>query len=283
MGTDVSLTLDDGVALITFNRPDRKNTLNSGMVQGLSDAYQRCDDDDDVRAVVVTGSGDSFCAGADLGDGTAFGAVDHAGFSSCPLDFQAYQVRKPVIAACNGHAIGVGLGIATQCDLRILADDALYGFLQVRRGVVADFGSHYLLPRVVGLEVALELLTLGRRYTGNELQAMGFCRRALPAEKVLPEALALAREYAENCSPLVVAQSKRLLWTALDQARCSAEAEETTVLTSNMGSPDALEGGMAFFERRAPRWEASVGADCPQISRSTHTDKPDQKQSTTDS
>ena len=278
MGTDVSLTLDDGVALITFNRPERKNTLNSGMVQGLSDAYQRCDDDDDVRAVVVTGSGDSFCAGADLGDGTAFGTVDDAAFSSCPLAFQAYQVRKPVIAACNGHAIGVGLGIATQCDLRILADDALYGFLQVRRGVVADFGSHYLLPRMVGLEAALELLTLGRRYTGNELLAMGFCRRALSAEKVLPEALALAREYAENCSPLVMAQSKRLLWTALDQARCSAEADETSALTSNMGSPDALEGGMAFIERRAPVWEASVSANCPQIPRSTGTGKPaDQK------
>ena len=274
MGTDVSLTLDDGVALITFNRPEQKNTLNSGMVQGLSDAYRCCDEDDGVRAVVVTGSGDSFCAGADLGDGTAFGAVDDAGFSSCPLDFQAYQVRKPVIAACNGHAIGVGLGIATQCDLRILADDALYGFLQVRRGVVADFGSHYLLPRLLGLEAALEMLTLGRRYTGNELLAMGFCRRALPAEKVLPEALALAREYAENCSPVAVAQSKRLLWTALDQARCSAEADETAVLTSNMGSPDALEGGMAFFERRAPRWVSSVGADCPQILRSADTGMP---------
>ena len=262
LGTDVSLTLDDGVALITFNRPDQKNTLNSGMIDGLSEAYRSCDRDDAVRAVVVTGSGDTFCAGADLSDGTA-------GFSSCPRSFQAYQVRKPVIAACNGHAIGVGLGIATQCDLRILADEARYGFLQVRRGVVADFGSHYLLPRLVGLEAALEMLTLGRRYSGSELLSMGYCRRSVPADQVLPAAIALAREYAESCAPLVMAQSKRLVWAALDRARREAEFEETSVLTTNMGSADALEGGLAFVERRAPQWQASVSAECPEIQADT--------------
>ncbi len=265
MNTDVTLTLDDGVALVTFNRPDQKNTLNNGMIEGLGEAYRRCDEDDAVRVVVVTGSGDSFCAGADLSDGAAFGAVGDAQFSSCPLAFQAYQVRKPVIAACNGHAIGVGLGIATQCDLRILADDALYGFLQVRRGVVADFGSHYLLPRIVGLEAALEMLTLGRRYRGSELLNLGYCRRSVPADQVLPTALELAGEYARDCAPLVMAQSKRLVWAAMDQARQQAEAKETAVLTANMGSPDALEGGMAFVERREPVWQASVATDCPAI------------------
>lgn len=265
MGNEVSLAFDDGVALITFNRPEQKNTLTGGMIEQLGDAYRSCDSNDAVRAVVVTGSGDTFCAGADLSDGMAFGAVDDAGFSSCPLDFQAYQVRKPVIAACNGHAIGVGLGIVTQCDLRILAENAKYGFLQVRRGVVADFASHYLMPRLVGLEAALEMLTLGRRYTGSELLAMGYCRRAVAADQVLPMALALAREYAQTCSPLVVAQSKRLVWAALDQARQEAESQETTALTANMGSPDALEGGLAFVERRSPRWQASVAAECPEI------------------
>lgn len=263
MSEDIALSLDDGVALITFNRAPQKNTLSSGMIEGLGAAYRQCDEDDAVRAVVVTGSGDSFCAGADLSDGAAFGDVEVEDFSSCPLSFQAYQVRKPVIAACNGHAIGVGLGIATQCDFRVLAAESKYGFVQVRRGVVADFGSHYLLPRIVGLETALEMLTLGRRYTGKEMAGLNYTRRVYPAASVLGEALILAREFADTCSPRVMAESKRLIWAALDQSQEAAKARETSVLTSNMGSPDAIEGGMAYFERRAPQWRASVSEDVP--------------------
>ena len=272
MSEEILLSLDDGVALITFNRASHMNTLSSGMIEGLGAAYRQCDEDDAVRAVVVAGSGDSFCAGADLSDGTAFGDIEIEGFSSCPLSFQAYQVRKPVIAACNGHAIGAGLGIATQCDFRVLADESKYGFVQVRRGVVADFGSHYLLPRIVGLETALEMLTLGRRYTGKEMVGLNYTRRVYPAASVLSEALALAREFANACSPRVMAESKRLVWAALDQSREAAQARETTVLTSNMGSPDAIEGGMAYFERRAPQWRASVSENVP-VEHQLHPEK----------
>ena len=140
MNKEIQLSVEQGVALITFNRPEALNTFTSGMMEGLGEAYRRCDEDEEVKVVVVTGAGKAFCAGADMsGGGDTFDAKGELDFSSCPLSFQAWDVRKPVIAALNGHAIGVGMGIAIQADIRILAEEGKYGFLQGRRGVVADF------------------------------------------------------------------------------------------------------------------------------------------------
>ena len=151
MGGDIELAVNHGVALITFNCSDSFNTFTHSMMTELGDAYRECDSRDDVRVVVTTGAGKTYCAGADLSQGAAtFDTQDDMTFSSCPLSFQAWQVRKPVIAACNGHAIGVGLGIAMQSDIRFFAEQAKYGFLQARRGVIADFGAvsytHLTLP-----------------------------------------------------------------------------------------------------------------------------------------
>jgi enoyl-CoA hydratase/carnithine racemase len=266
MAEEVLLEVEDGIGLITLNRPEAKNTLSAGMMDGLGAAYQRCDSDDAIRVVVITGAGDAFCAGADMsGGGDTFDGEGKAmDFSSCPLSFQAWDIRKPVIAACNGHAVGVGLGIALQADMRILAQDGKYGFLQNRRGVVADFAAEYLLPRLVGVERAFELLVRAPRLSGTEAMEWGLASRALPADQVLEAAMEIAADMAINCSPLVMGLHKRLLRNALDMSLPALIEAETRALHHSMGKPDAVEGGMAFFERRAPHWTGSVTRDWPQ-------------------
>lgn len=265
MTEDILFDLADGVATITFNRPEQFNSFSAAMMGGLGEAYRRCDVDDDIRAVVVTGAGSAFCAGADMaGGGSTFDTPEQPDFSSCPLSFQAWDVRKPVIAACNGHAVGVGLGIAVQCDVRLFADEGKYGFLQVRRGVVADFAAHHVLPRLVGLETALELILSGRRLTGAEAKALGLCSRVLPAAEVLPAALELAHDMAAHCSPLPVALAKRMIWSGLDRPLDAMAALETRALHYTMGRPDAIEGGLAFFEKRAPAWRSRVTEEWPE-------------------
>ena len=263
---DVQLEKNDGIGLITLNRPAQRNTLTAAMIEGLGESYRECDGDDAVRVVVVTGAGDAFCAGADMsGGGDTFdGDAQGRDFSSCPLPFQAWDVRKPVIAACNGHAVGVGLGIALQADLRIFAEDGKYGLLQNRRGVVADFGVEYLLPRLLGFERAFELLVRAPTLKGHEAQDWGLCSRAVPADQVLAQAMELATDMATNCAPLVMGLHKRLLWRGLDSNRESLIALETSALHHSMAGPDAIEGGTAWFERRAPRWQGSVAADWPE-------------------
>ncbi|MGI9284459.1 MAG: enoyl-CoA hydratase/isomerase family protein [Pseudomonadales bacterium] len=261
---EILVEVSDGVALITFNRPEQLNSLSESMLQGLGDAYRRCDEDDNVRVVVVTGAGKAFCAGADLSQGGAtFAEREDMTFSSCPLSMQAYEVRKPVIAACNGHAIGVGLGIAVQCDMRILAEEGKYGFLQSRRGVIADFAIHHLLPRMIGLENALQLIMTGQRLTGVEAKEKGLAARVLPTDEVLPAALDMARDIAINCSPLVIGMAKKMIWQGMGQSLADMEQLETRLLHYSMGRPDAIEGGMAFFEKRVPEWKSSVSKDWP--------------------
>ena len=263
---DILLDVRDGIGLITLNRPEQRNTLTAAMIDGLGSAYRACDGDDAVRVVVVTGAGDAFCAGADMSAGgdTFDGSAQGSDFSSCPLPFQAWEVRKPVIAACNGHAVGVGLGIALQADLRIFAEEGKYGFLQNRRGVVADFGVEYLLPRLVGFERAFELLVRAPRLPGGEALAWGLASRALPAATVLDEAMVIAADMAANCSPLVMGLHKRLLWNGLDMDRDALIAMETRALHHSMSGPDAVEGGAAWLERRAPDWQSSVTRDWPE-------------------
>lgn len=261
----VLLTIQDGIGLITFNRPDTLNVLDNAMIDGLGAAFKRCDADDAVKVVVMTGAGRAFCAGADLSGGAkAFDTYDDPDFSSCPLPMQAWEVRKPVIAAVNGHAVGVGLSLAAQADLRVFADEGKYGFLQNRRGVVADFGIGYVLPRLIGFERAFEMIVGAVRISGREAGEWGLASRVVPAAEVLATAMAVARDWAENCSPLVMALHKRLLWRGLDMDRETFIREETRDLIYTMGRPDALEGGLAFFEKRAPRWTSSVADEWPE-------------------
>jgi len=253
-----------GVALVTLNRPDQLNTFNADMIGALGDCFRACDEDDAVRVVVVTGSGKAFCAGADLsGGGSTFATQADMAFSSCALSMQPWEIRKPVIAACNGHAIGVGLSTALQCDMRLFAEEGQYGLLQNRRGVVADNAVEYVLPRLVGFERAFELIVRAVRLGGREAGEWGLAGRVLPAERVLSSAMEIAEDMAVNCSPLVMAMHKRMLWRALDMDLDSLVALETRALHYSMGREDAVEGGAAYIEKRAPNWRSSVDRDWP--------------------
>jgi enoyl-CoA hydratase/carnithine racemase len=261
---EIRFDCDQGVATITLACPERRNAFSSRMGSEWSDAYRRCDSDDAVRAVVVTGSGDAFCAGADLSSGEAtFARRDSPGFSASPLALPAWEVRKPVIAAMNGHAIGLGLTLALQCDLRIAARDARYGIVQVRRGVMPDAYAHWTLQRLVGIERAAWLLLTGTRIRGSEAAELGLALRAVPAAEVLPAALEIAREIAREGAPLSVAICKRLLWQSASLTPAETLRRETELHHHLMGRPDSIEGVMAYLERREPRFTSSVARDWP--------------------
>jgi len=257
---------DDGVAIITLHRPDALNAFSGKMGEEWGEAYRRCDSDDAVRAVVVTGAGRAFCAGADMSAGEdTFASQDHnASFSAAAMSPPAWEVRKPIIAALNGHAIGIGFTLALQCDIRIAALDNKYGVVQVRRGMMPDGYAHWTLPRLVGMSRAAELLLTGKRVLGQDLERMGIASRALPADEVLPAALEIAEDIAHNASPLSVGITKKLLWESSDLRPEQVEHRETELHHHLMGGPDAIEGVMAYVERREPKWSQSVGRNWPE-------------------
>jgi enoyl-CoA hydratase/carnithine racemase len=253
--------VSDGVATITLHRPDVRNAYGAGMSDALADAYRRCDADDAIRVVVLTGTPPAFCAGADLTAGAAtFAKRDASSFSASATPIPAWEVRKPIIAAVNGHAIGVGLTIALQCDIRYFAADAKYGIVQPRRGVMGDGYSHWTIPRTAGMANAAEILLSGRTFDGAEAKEFGLCSKVLPNAEVLPAAVELARDIAANTAPLSVALSKRLLWDSWTMSRAEVEARETADHHLLMDHPDAREGVMAFIERRPPVWQGRLPA-----------------------
>ncbi|MFN8036079.1 MAG: enoyl-CoA hydratase-related protein [Acidimicrobiia bacterium] len=265
--TDLTVRIEDRVALVTLSRPDRRNAFSRAMGESLGRVYAACDADDTIRAVVLTGDpeGRAFCAGADLSPGPAtFDAPDATrAFSASPVRPPAWEVRKPVIAAVNAHAIGIGLTLAMQCDIRFVARGARYGFVHVRRGVIPDAHSHWTVPRAAGFAVAAELFLTGREFTAEEAVSWGLASRALPSGEVVPAALALADEIAGQTSPLSVAISKRLLWSQAARDPRETERLETAMHHHLMGRPDAREGAVAYLERRTPQWESSPTRDWP--------------------
>ena len=261
----VHCVVDSGVALITLDRPEKRNALTGAMIDALGAAYADCDADDAVRAVVLTGAGTAFCAGADLSPGSSpFGAVtDVDGFRSSPVRPRAWEVRKPVIAAINGAAIGIGLSIALQADIRLVAEDASLAVLQTRRGVVPDAQSHFTLPRLVGVARAAELLVAGRTITGATAADWGLANRALPAAEVLSTSMGWAADIAADVAPLSAALSKQILWAGLSATADEIDELERRAHLVLMGRPDAAEGGRAFAERRSPRFTSRVPTDWP--------------------
>ena len=225
MATEVRLEVgEDGVAVITLDGPDTLNAFSGGVARDLSAAYRRCDEDDGVRAVVLTGAGRAFCSGADLSPGSDPFAAPGAGFSASPVDPPAFRVGTLVIAAVNGPAIGIGFTLALQCDVVLVAEDARLAIPQVRLGMLGDAHSHWTVRRVAGQAAAADLLLTGRPLTGREAAERGIVSRALPAAEVLPAALALARDVAAHAHPDSVALSKQILWSDLD-ADATAAAE----------------------------------------------------------
>lgn len=262
--TDIRFAVADGVATITLDRPAERNAFSGSMGIDLGRAYSECDQDDDIRAVVLTGAGDTFCVGADFSGGTdPFAKQDDKSFSAAGVEPPAFAIRKPVIAAVNGHAVGIGLTLPMQCDIRIFAREGKYGFLHVRRGVLPDAYSHWTVPRAIGFARTAELFLTGRRLTGDEALAFGLASRVVPAAEVLATATDIARDIATNTAPLSVALCKRLLWESHALTHEEVGRKETALHHVVMGQPDALEGVMAFLERRAPKWKLRVSRDWP--------------------
>jgi enoyl-CoA hydratase/carnithine racemase len=259
---EILYEVDDGVALVTLNRPEKLNAMTARMGAEMGDAMAEADGDDAVRAVVLTGAGRAFCAGADLGSGDQFaggwGGVEREYRRMMPM-----EVRKPVIAALHGPAVGAGLTWPLQADIRYVASDAKLAFAFVRRGVLPELASHVILPRLAGLARASELLLSGRTFLGDEAVEYGVATRALPVDEVLPAALELARDIAVNAAPLPVAISKRLLWEGIGIDLAEWRKREGKLFAQTIRHPDAREGTVAFFEKRAPKWTGSLSKEYP--------------------
>jgi len=255
---------DEGVVVATLNSPRTRNALSGEMADRLSRVLADADTDDSVRVVILTGVPPAFCAGADLSRGSSvFAAPSGDDFSACPLDPTPSRIRKPVIAAVNGHAIGVGLTIALHCDIRVMAIDATYGIVQVRRGVMPDAFSHWTLPRLVGLGAATDLLLTGRTFDGHEAARLGLATRIAPTDEVLKLSLDIANDVAINTSPLSVALTKRLLWRSFESDLAAVGDAEARGHRELFSHSDAREGVEAFLEKRRPRWQTSVPRDWP--------------------
>jgi enoyl-CoA hydratase/carnithine racemase len=264
----ILFAVEDGVATITLNRPERLNAFHFGLGAELGRAYARCDEEDDIRAVILTGAGKAFCVGADMGGGEkTFDDVEGARRAAEPESggrrLAAWQVRKPVVAAINGHAVGVGLTLALQCDLRFVAREAKLAFSFVRRGIIPELGSHAILPRVVGFSRAADLLLSGRTFRGEEAAALGLASEAMASEEVVPRARDWARELAVNAAPASVAIAKRLLWEGVTETPRETMAKEKQLLAWVGKQPDAAEGVRSFLERRSPQWKLRASTDLP--------------------
>jgi enoyl-CoA hydratase/carnithine racemase len=242
------------VATITLNRPERLNAVTARMARDYADALLRADADPGVRAIVITGAGRGFCAGADLdllaeipGDGAA-------GRGSGLRPDLPLRLRKPVIAAVNGPAAGVGFVLMLAADLRFVAEDATLTTSFARLGLVAEYGSAFLLTRLVGVEHALDLLMSARRITGAEAGRIGLASRVLPATEVLPAAVEYARTLARECSPRSLAAIKGQVYADLDRPFGAGLAAAVAAMRESFGWPDLREGLRAQAERRTPRF-----------------------------
>ena len=266
----IRFAVEEQVATVTLNRPERRNAWTRRMGIELRDALRQADERDDVRAVVVTGAGRDFCVGADLeGGGTVFDAARAAdGERAERLSLAAWDVRKPVIAALNGAVAGVGATLPLQWDIRIAGESTRITFVFVKRGLVPEAASTWLLPRLVGMSRAADLLLTGRLVGAREALDMGLVSRVVPDAELVASAQALAREIAEQTGPVAVALTKRLLWHMAGEADpAAAERLDAQVFGWATQSPDAKEGIRAFLEKRPARWSMKPGADLPDLER----------------
>ena len=272
--THTQYEVDSGVAKVTLHRPDKMNALTGTMRKELIEIFAEADRDDTVRVVVVTGAGKAFCAGADLSsggstfdqskkDGRKVTISDHRDGGG-QISLAIFGCRKPVIAAINGHAVGVGITMTLPMDIRIVAEDAKIGFVFTRRGVVPDACSSWFLPRIVGISKATELIYTGRVFRAAEEANSGLFNYVVARDEVLPKAMTIAKEIAENTSAVSVALSKALLWQGL------AEGDPQSVhLTDSRcfywagRQKDAYEGVQSFLEKRPPKFTMSASADMP--------------------
>jgi enoyl-CoA hydratase/carnithine racemase len=256
---------------ITFNRPDRLNALNGPMLIDTIAALDDADADDSVRAIIFTGAGRGFCAGADLGGGGA--TFDHTEREERSehrdggglLTLRLFECRKPVIAAINGPAVGVGSTMTLPMDVRIASDQARFGFVFARRGIVPEAASSYFLPRVVGISQAMEWVATGRVFSAQEALAGRLVSRVVPHAELLPTARALAREIAENTSAVSVCLSRQMMWKMLGADHpMEAHRLDSRMIHAMGSSADAYEGVQSFLQKRPAKFTMRVSQDLPQ-------------------
>jgi enoyl-CoA hydratase/carnithine racemase len=272
-GEQIIEELQDGILTITLNRPDRLNAWTERMAEELISALDRADSDDEVRVVIVTGAGRAFCAGADLErGGETFDWRAREERDSVPRDnggrftLRVFESTKPVIAAVNGPAVGVGVTMTLPMDIRLAADDARFGFVFVRRGIIPEAASSWFLPRVVGISQALEWVTTGRVFSAQEALAQGLVRSLHPRDELLSAARELAREIADNAAPVSVALARRMLWRGLGAEHpMLAHRVDSRAMFHRGQSADVVEGVTSFLEKRSPRFSDRVSDGLPDV------------------
>jgi enoyl-CoA hydratase/carnithine racemase len=256
-------TVDDGVAVLTLNRPDRLNAWTAEMERTYFAMLAECGASEQVRVIVVTGAGRGFCAGADMQQLQTLGQNGAAAAAPAAEERQAqtfpHSIPKPIIAAINGACAGIGLVQALMCDLRFAAEEAKFTTAFARRGLVAEHGISWILPRLIGPARALDLLLSGRVVRGREAAALGLVNRALPAETLLEETLAYAHELAGQCSPASMATMKRQVYADLDRGVGDALAGADLLMLESFTAPDFVEGVASFVERRDPSFAPLTG------------------------
>lgn len=276
----IKLEVESGVAIITLNRPQKMNMYDVAMRRELLVAFDRTDANDAVRAVIVTGAGSVFCAGADVSGGaSAFDPVargdadqdrvivnglirDGAG----QVALRIFRSLKPVIGAINGAAAGAGASISCAFDMRLMAEDARYAFVFARRGMTPEGASSWFLPRLVGISTALEWCFTGRVVDAREALARGLARSIHAPDDLMPAALALAREIAEQAAPVSIALTRRMMWHALGQSHpMEAHRADTRSIRARAAMADVREGVSAFLQKRVPVFSDRVSDGLPEL------------------
>ncbi len=270
--------VSDGVATVTLNRPDKLNAFTARMRQELVAVFDQTDADDTVRAVIVTGAGRAFCAGADLSSGGQ--TFDYAARNDAAREemrvgdvyrdggglvtLRIFNSLKPVIGAINGAAVGIGVTMQLPMDIRLASTDARFGFVFARRGITPEAASSWFLSRLVGLQTALEWCFTGRVFGADEALSKGLVRSLHAPADLLPAARALAREIAEHSAPVSVALTRQMLWRmAGAEHPMQAHRVDSRAIQARGRSADAQEGVGAFLAKRAAVWPDRVSSDMP--------------------
>jgi enoyl-CoA hydratase/carnithine racemase len=272
--------VEDGVATVTLNRPDKLNAFNTQMMRDMIDVFDLTDADDAVRCVIVTGAGRAFCAGADLSSGAETFDYDKRGAEERAartvdglqrdggglLTLRIFDSLKPVISACNGAAVGVGVTIQLAMDVRLASTQARYGFVFARRGLNPEAASSWFLPHLVGVQTALEWCYTGRIFPAQEALDRGLVRSLHEPDDLLPAARALAGEIADNTAPVSVALTRQLIWRMAGAAHpMEAHRADSRGIQARGRSGDAREGVTSFLEKRPPHYPDRVSKDLPDI------------------
>jgi enoyl-CoA hydratase/carnithine racemase len=274
--TQILYSVDDHVATLTLNRPDQLNAFTNTMMREIIDAFDRIDADDDVRAVIVTGSGRGFCAGADLsGGGDTFsggGSDERSAVPGVPRDggglvtLRIFDCTKPVIAAINGPAVGVGITMTLPMDIRLVSENAKIGFVFARRGILPEACSSWFLPRLVGISQAAEWCYSGRVFGPQEAKDGRLVRSIHAPDDLLPAARAIAKEIVDNTAPVSIALTRQMLWRLLGADHpMDAHRVDSRGIAERGRSADAREGVTSFLEKRPPAFPVKVSDGLPNI------------------